>query len=348
MFCKTIERDKGRKLYLYSSQKREYNEVEGLPSINQNNQHLRWNSLRNEWVFYSPVRQKRTFLPNVSNCPLCPSQKDGMTTDIPVSDYEIAVFDNRFSALSFNPPNIKFETNTEISSAYGSCEVISYSQDHNTKFQSLTIEHVSLLIKVWSDRFTKLMQNPNINYVIPFENKGKEIGVTLEHPHGQIYSMKIIPEIIKTQAKNQKIQNTVSNLINSLDNKLEIEKDENAISFVPPFARYPYEVWIAPFKRVDCANQLADKEIISIAKLLISSVKRLDHLFGKPMPYTMAVHFPPRGYENNFHHYISFQPMRRDTNKLKFLAGIEQITGLMLSDILPEDAAFRLKSLEID
>ena len=74
----------------------------------------------------------------------------------------------------------------------------------------------------------------------------------------------------------------------------------------------------------------------------------MDHLFGKPMPYTMAVHFPPRGYENNFHHYISFQPMRRDTNKLKFLAGIEQITGLMLSDILPEDAAFRLKSLEID
>ena len=122
--------------------------------------------------------------------------------------------------------------------------------------------------------------------------------------------MKIIPEIIKTQAKNQKIKNTVSNLINSLDNKLEIEKDENAISFVPPFARYPYEIWIAPFKRVDCANQLADKEIISIAKLLISSVKRLDHLFGKPMPYTMAVHFPPRGYENNFHHYISFQPMR--------------------------------------
>ena len=82
------------------------------------------------------------------------------------------------------------------------------------------------------------------------------------------------------------------------------------------------------------------RKIISIAKLLISSVKRLDHLFGKPMPYTMAVHFPPRGYENNFHHYISFQPMRRDTNKLKFLAGIEQITGLMLSDILPEDAAF--------
>ena len=187
MFCKTIERDKGRKLYLYSSHKREYNEIESLSSIDQNNQHLRWNSLRNEWVFYSPVRQKRTFLPNVSNCPLCPSQKDGMKTDIPVSDYEIAVFDNRFSALSFNPPNIKIEKNIDFSSAYGSCEVISYSQDHNTTFHSLTIEHVSLLIKVWSDRFTKLMQNPNINYVIPFENKGKEIGVTLEHPHGQIY-----------------------------------------------------------------------------------------------------------------------------------------------------------------
>ena len=83
-------------------------------------------------MFYSPVRQKRTFQPKKTKSPLCPSQKDGMKTDIPVSDYEIAVFDNRFSALSFNPPNIKFETKTEISSAYGSCEVISYSQNHNT------------------------------------------------------------------------------------------------------------------------------------------------------------------------------------------------------------------------
>ena len=96
MFCKTIEREKGRKLYLYSSQKREYKEIKGLPSLDKKSQHLRWNSLRNEWVFYSPVRQERTFLPNASNCPLCPSQKDGMRTDIPVSDYEIAVFDNRF------------------------------------------------------------------------------------------------------------------------------------------------------------------------------------------------------------------------------------------------------------
>ena len=160
--------------------------------------------------------------------------------------------------------------------------------------------------------------------------------------------MQIIPQIIQTQAKNQKIKNVISNLIKSLDSKLEIEKDESAISFVPPFARYPYEIWIAPFKKADCANYLSDKEIISIAKLLISSVKKLDHLFGKPMPYTMAVHFPPRGFENNFHHYICLQPMRRDKDKLKFLAGIEQITGLMLSDILPEDAASRLKSLEID
>ena len=348
MFCKTIEREKGRKLYLYSSQKKEYEEIKGLPSIDQSNQHLRWNTLRNEWVFYSPVRQERTFLPNASNCPLCPSQKDGMRTDIPVSDYEIAVFDNRFSALSFNPPEIASDVNLEINSAYGSCEVISYSPDHNMTFQSLTAEHVSLLIRVWSDRYTKLMQNPKINYVLPFENKGKEIGVTLEHPHGQIYSMQIIPQIIKTQAKNQKIKNVISNLINSIDRKFEIEKDESAVSFVPPFARYPYEIWIAPFKKTDCANQLSDKEVTSIAKLLISSVRKLDHLFGKPMPYTMAVNFPPRGFENNFHHYICLQPMRRDKDKLKFLAGIEQITGLMLSDVLPEDAASRLKSLEID
>ena len=95
-------------------------------------------------------------------------------------------------------------------------------------------------------------------------------------------------------------------------------------------------------------KQLSDEEINSISNQLVSSIKRLDLLFDEPMPYTMAVHFPPRGFEGNFHHYIAIQPMRRDKNKLKFLAGIEQISGLMLSDIVPEDAASRLKSIKID
>ena len=348
MFCKIIDRGKSRKLYLYSLKKKEYTKVKGLTSVDQKGQHMRWNSLRDEWVFYSPQRQSRTFLPRENNCPLCVSTKDGIITDIPVTEYEIAVFDNRFSALSIVPQDLINIRNISTEQSYGKCEVISYTSDHKASLKSLEIKQISLLMKVWSDRYSNLMKDQKINYVLPFENKGEEIGVTLEHPHGQIYAMPTIPEIIKRQAINQKEKNIINNLVNSVSEDLKISNDNNAISFVPPYARYPYEIWVAPFKKVDCIKQLSDEEINSISNQLVSSIKRLDLLFDEPMPYTMAVYFPPRGFEGNFHHYIALQPMRRDKNKLKFLAGIEQISGLMLSDIIPEDAASKLKSITID
>ena len=106
MFCKVIDRGKNRKLYLYSLSKKKYKKIKGLYSVDQKGQHMRWNSLRDEWVFYSPLRQSRTFLPSENNCPLCASVKGKTLTDIPVTDYEIAVFDNRFSSLSIVSQNI--------------------------------------------------------------------------------------------------------------------------------------------------------------------------------------------------------------------------------------------------
>jgi len=348
MYCKVLDRGKGRKLHLYSLEEKEYIQTDGLESVDQEGQHLRWNSLRDEWVLYSPLRQSRTFLPSKDSCPLCASKLEGPLTDIPVTDYEIAVFDNRFSALSINLQNIKKIKGVISDYSYGKCEVISYTPDHKRSFQSLEINRVVLLMKVWSDRYTSLMNDPKIKFVLPFENNGEEIGVTLEHPHGQIYAMSEIPEIIHRQSINQKQKNIVSNLVKSISDDLIISKDNNAISFVPPYARYPYETWIAPFKKVDCMNQLSNEEIKSMATQLLFSLKRLDALFDNPMPYTMAINFPPKGFEGNFHHYIALQPMKRDQNKLKYLAGIEQISGLMLSDIVPEDAASKLKSIKID
>ena len=348
MFCRILRRGKGRKLYLYSLKKKFYTKTKGLESINQTGQHLRWNELRDEWVFYSPLRQERTFKPVKSNCPLCPTLTDGPATDIPVTDYEIAVFDNRFSALSSTPPKIKKIKDVIVNHSFGNCEVVSYSPDHRKNLYSLKTEQVALLMKVWSDRFINLMKSSNIKYVLPFENRGKEIGVTLNHPHGQIYGFPEIPPIIKKQASKQKESLLISNLVNSVNENLEISRDNNAISFVPYFARYPFEIWIAPFKKVDHAGFLNDEEINSMAILLKSSIKRLDKLFNKPMAYTMAINFPPKGFEGSFHHYIALQPMRRDENKLKHLAGIEQITGLMLSDIVPENSAKKLKRIIID
>ena len=346
MFCKKIDRGKGRSLFLYSLKKKTYEEVLGLESIKMSGQHLRWHAFREEWVCYSPVRQSRTFLPKKDECPLCPSINNKSITDIPVTDYEIAVFNNRFSAFNFNQNTNDRDPNKQPS--YGSCEVISYSKVHNTSLPYLDIKNIELLIKVWGDRITQLMKDPKIKYVIPFENRGEEVGVTLHHPHGQIYALPMIPDIILKQANNHSPKKKMNSIINSLDKDLILKHDNISIVFVPPFARYPYEIWIAPLVMVDNPSQLKNLQIKSLAKSLKYAIQKLDKLFNAPMPYTMAVNTAPKGFEGKFHHYISIQLMKRDKDKLKFLAGIEQITGLMLADINPEEAAIRLKRVKIE
>ena len=120
-------------------------------------------------------------------------------SDIPVDQYEVAIFTNRFSSFQLSEnkaPSLEIETNQ----ATGTCDVISYSANHNDEFSKLSIERVELIIQALSNRTRELYGNSKIEYILPFENKGKEIGVTLDHPHGQIYSFGHIPEIIKKQA----------------------------------------------------------------------------------------------------------------------------------------------------
>ncbi len=348
MHCLEIDRGKGRKLYLYSKSKKDYSYVPALESVEQKGGYVRWHDFREEWVFYSPTRQNRTFLPKKIDCPLCPGINGKRVTEISVTNYDIAVFDNRFSSLSINKKNFDIDQNDKFDHSYGYCEVICYSPEHKANFGKLSVSDLELLVKVWGDRYVKLMQDKNIHYVLPFENKGSEIGVTLNHPHGQIYAFSHIPEIILKQAKNHNTKTNLLNLIESLDETLIIQKDSNSILFVPPFARYPFELWLVPFKKVDHPGQLSNEETNSMVNFLKLSVNMLDAIFKKNMPYTMSVNCAPRNFENSFHHFISFQPIRRDNNKLKFLAGIEQITGLMLCDIKPEDSAMILKSVKVD
>ena len=345
MYCHEVDRGKGRKLYLYSNKRNNYTVVPALESIDQLGGHARWHDFREEWVFYAPTRQNRTFLPNKTECPLCPGIKGKRLTDISVTNYEIAVFNNRFSSLSREKKPFAVSKNIKSDFSYGICEVISYSSDHDTHLGSISNNNLNLLVKVWGERYEKLMQDKNILYVLPFENKGEEIGVTLEHPHGQIYAFSYVPEIILKQAKNHEGESSIINLINKLDKNLIIKQDNNSILFVPPFARYPFEIWLSPLTRVDHPGQLNNHEVNSIAKNLKLAVNKLNSIFKTPMPYTMSVNCAPRNFENRFHHYITFNPIRRDINKLKFLAGIEQITGLMLSDITPEKSAKILKSV---
>ncbi|ABS63548.1 galactose-1-phosphate uridylyltransferase [Parvibaculum lavamentivorans DS-1] len=303
--------------------------------------HLRWHPLQREWVAYSGSRQGRTFLPQAAACPLCPA-REGKPGEIPFSSFEIAVFENRFPAFAASSvapllPGI------ETAPASGRCEVIVFSDDHVGGLGSFSLDRLALLIEVWGARISVLGEK--FPYVLPFENRGEEIGVTLHHPHGQVYAFPFLPARAARAAEAQMEAPVISRLIDGIDPTLLLDDEAEALALVPPFATYPYETWIVPRRRVPGPQSLQPSEIEAMARLLRRSVRRLDLLFEKPMPYILIVQTAPRGFENSFHMTIEIRPFLRDRDKLKYLAGVEQGSGVFLVDVPPELAAERLRAV---
>lgn len=305
--------------------------------------HLRWHPLRGEWVAYAGARQGRTFLPSASTCPLCPA-RDGGLGEIPFEQFEVAVFENRFPAFSSAATPVDLP-GIETAPSQGRCEVVVFSDDHRAGLGSLSEDRLALLLEVWGARVEALGQDHP--YVLPFENRGEEIGVTLHHPHGQIYAFPFIPVQARRAAEAQAEAPVIERLLHGAG-QLVIEEREHALAFVPPFAMYPFESWIAPRRRVPGPQTLSDAERLDMARLLGRTVRRLDALFGAPMPYILTVQCAPRGFEATFHMTIDIRPFRRDAGKLKYLAGVEQGSGVFLADVLPEDAAARLRAVSAD
>ena len=157
---------------------------------------LRLDPLVNEWVAMAAHRQGRIFLPPKELCPLCPTTGE-LLTEIPESDFEVVVFDNRSPSL--RPPVGDWALpdlvgpDTDLGTAAGKCEVICFTAEHGKAFKDLTPQRVRTLLEAWIDRTSELSQESFIEHIAPFENRGEEIGVTLPHPHGQIYAYSYIP-----------------------------------------------------------------------------------------------------------------------------------------------------------
>ena len=344
LFIKRLNPGQGKELILYSKKDYDYKVFEGLPSVSGNQTHLRFHPTRFEWVGYSTTRQNRTFLPDAHDCPLCPMSDNKEPSDIPVDQYEVAIFTNRFSSFQLSEnkaPSLEIETNQ----ASGTCDVISYSANHHDEFSKLSTERVELIIQALSNRTRDLYGNSKIEYILPFENKGKEIGVTLDHPHGQIYSFGHIPEIIKKQAIVQQ-SNPLKKYLGNIPKELILKKNSSAISFVPRWARYPFEIWVVPLRRASNVFELSDTEQHDLAELMLEASKKLDRVFNSSMPYTLAWQLSPKGFEDSHHFHVCFQPIRRSKTKLKYLAGVEQITGFFLVDLPPERSARILRGQE--
>jgi UDPglucose--hexose-1-phosphate uridylyltransferase len=358
MYRQHLLKPDGRSLTLYSRNPIAANIVAPSPSAEpiQANPHLRWHPLRGEWVAYASHRQGRTFLPPPEYNPLAPTQDPQYPTELPIGAYDIAVFDNRFPALTLeaqhSPPLI-----VETLPANGACEVVVFTQDPTQSLSTLPLDHLELLLKVWGDRTQLLGDLPQIQYVLPFENKGAEVGVTLAHPHGQIYAYPQIPPVPAQMLIQQQTyfrehqQSLLPHLIQReiADNQRILYLDEAAIAWVPVCARYPYEVWVAPRQSCATFTALNPAQRRSLSRALKTVLLKYDGLWQRSFPYLMAwFQAPTDGIPHpEWQLHCEFYPPYRATNKLKYLAGTELAAGLFANDTLPEAIAQELQGISI-
>ena len=269
---------------------------------------LRYDPIKDQKVAYATKRQERTFHPPKTYCPLCPTIDKKICTEIPEKTYDIVVFENKFPTFSKKPEDmdLNIEPPYKVEKSVGACEVVCYTKDHDKYLEDQPAEKFENLIRVWTDRYYYLGRKDNIKYVFVFENKGKEIGVTLSHPHGQIYAFSYIPPTIKEELKNSKKYFKDNKkclhcqIINEeIEKKVRVvTKNNNFIAFIPYYARWPYEVHIYSLRHIGSFCDFKDKEIISLAKILKELINRYNGLFNFIMPYVMVIHQNPTDGKN--------------------------------------------------
>lgn len=320
---------------------------------------LRWHPILEEWVITATHRQDRTFLPPDDYCPLCPTKPGSeFPTEIPQADYEIVAFENRFPSLQHPPPEPIVEGTDlyKVRPADGICEVVCYTPRHEGTLTDASLELMRNLIDVWADRFKELGEREFIDYVLIFENKGKDIGVTLSHPHGQIYAFPYIPPKVQRELEsaNKHMSRTGRCLFCDIvkeemeDGRRIVVENESFAAIVPFFARYPYEVYIFPRKHHQTMLTLDDAERSDLANILKIVLLKYDSLWGISLPYMMIMHQSPtdsRDY-GYYHYHIEFHPTNRTATKLKYLAGCESGAGSFINDTAAEEKAEELRKAE--
>ena len=318
--------------------------------------HLRWHPLRGEWVAYASHRQNRTFLPPTEYSPLAVTKSDEFPTELPAGEYDMAVFENLFPSLSLEATTAPHEI-TETEPGRGVCEVVVFSQDPNTSLAKMSIEEIDLLLEVLGHRTQEIGRRPEIKYVLPFENRGVEVGVTLHHPHGQIYAYPFLPPVQQRMLETQQafLKKTDKNLLETLiqdeikDGRRIISQNESAVAFVPVCARYTFETWVAPLKRHEFLTDLTATERRALAVTLKTVLMKFDAMWDKPFPYLMSLFQAPTDGVPHPEAYLHFEifPPYRTRDRLKFLAGTEIGAGLFINDALPEEKAQELRNVEV-
>jgi len=328
----------------------------------------RWHPLREEWVIVAAHRQdrpwsgetvnheQRTRPPYVSDCYLCPG--NARVSGAVNPHYNgIFTFDNDHPCVGLNAPAPPVITSGVYQNrpARGLARVVCYSPRHDLSLAQLEIGEIEGLFGAWQREYVDLGGRPEIDYVLTFENKGEVVGVSNPHPHCQIYATNFIFKTIETErdASRRYFSETGHTLLADIiaaeqrDQVRIIAENETAIAFLPYFARYAYEVFVAPKQPSPSIAALSDVEAHDLAEVLKETVVRFDNLWQMPFPYVMPLHQAPTdgGDYRAFHFHIEFHPPLRRPNLMKYLAGPEIGGGNFLSDTSPEEKAAELRAL---
>lgn len=355
-----LRKPDGRALFLYGRQSlaRDVRATSPSPEPVEAAPHLRWHPVRGEWVAYASHRQHRTFKPPPAFNPLAPMSDLAHPTELPAGAYDVAVFENLFPTLSpaaTAAPPLYVPTRPGV----GACEVVVFTQDPGGALGRLPLWHLELLLEVWADRVRELGARPEIQYVMPFENRGEEVGVTLHHPHGQIYAYPFVPPVPAREHAEARAfferegRTLLSDVVGheEADGRRMLYAGPYAVAFVPAFARYTYEVWIAPRRPAATLPELTEEDRADLARALKTVLLMYDGLWDRPFPYLMAFHQGPTGGPDDkspwAHLHIEFSPPYRTATRLKYLAGTELAAGMFANDSLPEEKARELKAVEV-
>ncbi len=324
----------------------------------------RWHPLREEWVIVAAHRQSRPWsgaevgiqTPRPPSfdpaCYLCPgnARVSGAVNPRYAGTF---VFDNDHPCVGMNAPREL----TAPSGIYrnrpatGIARVVCYSPRHDVTLAELDVDAVDALLETWQEQMRELATHSDVSFVLIFENKGEVVGVSNPHPHCQIYATNFTFKYIETEllAGRRHLAQTGRTLFHDIltteqrDGRRIIVQHGTAIAFVPYFARYAYETFVAPVRSVATIADLDVAERRDLATVLRDVVIRFDNLWQMPFPYVMALHQAPvKGETEGFHFHIEFHPPLRRPNLLKYLAGPEIGGGNFLSDTSPEEKAAEL------
>lgn len=338
---------------------------------------LRQDPLTGAWYTYAAHRMNRTFMPPANENPLAPTRPGQLPTEIPADDYDVVVFQNRFPSLaqSESQAGLNADSGPATGTAapafvpskpgHGRCEVVCFTPDSQVSFRDLPYTRARTIVEAWAHRTKELSALPGIEYAYPFENRGEEIGVTLQHPHGQIYAYPFVPErAAQIAARAQEFREAqggtetggagtgpdlFEHILDSehADGQRVVVQGEYFTAFVPAAAKWPVEIMLVPHRAVPNFAELHDAEKDELTRLYLDILERMDRFFDgvERTPYIASWNQAPVNAPEDGRLHLQLFSLMRSPGRMKFLAGSESGQGAWISDTTPERIAARFREV---